>query len=110
MVKWLDDLRHVRQPSNSQTIKIMGPLKGFKIIEMAGLGPGPFAGMILADMGAEVIMVERKADPKKNEIKHFYNKINMPVMTKQEIELDFNFIEKVEPNEQKIVAFYKNEK
>jgi len=43
----------------------MGPLKGFKIIEMAGLGPGPFAGMILADMGAEVILVERKADPNK---------------------------------------------
>ena len=37
----------------------MGPLKGFKIIEMAGIGPGPFAGMILADMGAEVIIIER---------------------------------------------------
>ena len=44
----------------------MGPLKGFKIIEMAGMGPGPFAGMILADMGAEIIVVERKADPKKS--------------------------------------------
>ena len=32
---------------------------------MAGLGPGPFAGMVLADMGAEVILVERKADPQK---------------------------------------------
>ena len=39
----------------------MGPLKGLRIIEMAGLGPGPFAGMMLADMGAEVILVERKA-------------------------------------------------
>ena len=38
----------------------MGPLKGFKIIEMAGLGPAPFAGMVLADMGAEIILVERK--------------------------------------------------
>ncbi|MEM7373420.1 MAG: CaiB/BaiF CoA-transferase family protein [Bacteroidota bacterium] len=43
----------------------MGPLNGIKIIEMAGLGPGPFAGMMLADMGADVVMVERKADPKK---------------------------------------------
>ena len=43
----------------------MGPLKGIKIIEMAGIGPGPFAGMLLADMGAEVILVERKADPNK---------------------------------------------
>ncbi len=37
----------------------MGPLKGIKIIEMVGLGPGPFAGMLLADMGAEVVMIER---------------------------------------------------
>lgn len=44
----------------------MGPLKGIKIIEMAGLGPGPFAGMMFADMGAEVIVVERKSDPYKN--------------------------------------------
>ncbi|MDG1133792.1 MAG: CaiB/BaiF CoA-transferase family protein [Pseudomonadales bacterium] len=37
----------------------MGPLSGFKIIELAGIGPGPFCGMMLADMGAEVIRVER---------------------------------------------------
>jgi len=38
----------------------MGALDGVKIIEMAGLGPGPFAGMLLADMGADIIVVERK--------------------------------------------------
>lgn len=37
----------------------MGPLAGYKIIELAGLGPGPFCGMLLADMGAEVICVHR---------------------------------------------------
>lgn len=37
----------------------MGPLKGLKVIEIAGVGPGPFAAMMLADMGAEVIRVER---------------------------------------------------
>ena len=37
----------------------MGPLKGIKIIEMAGIGPGPFCGMVLADLGAEVIRVDR---------------------------------------------------
>lgn len=37
----------------------MGPLAGFRIIEMAGIGPAPFAAMLLADMGAEVIRVER---------------------------------------------------
>tara|TARA_R110002073_G_scaffold90101_1_gene212940 strand:- start:7696 stop:8850 length:1155 start_codon:yes stop_codon:yes gene_type:complete len=37
----------------------MGPLKGQTIIEIAGIGPGPFAAMLLADMGADVIRVER---------------------------------------------------
>ncbi len=37
----------------------MGPLAGLRIIELAGIGPGPFAGMMLADHGAEVIRVDR---------------------------------------------------
>lgn len=36
-----------------------GPLQGMRIIELAGIGPGPFAGMLLADLGAEVIRVDR---------------------------------------------------
>jgi crotonobetainyl-CoA:carnitine CoA-transferase CaiB-like acyl-CoA transferase len=38
----------------------MGPLAGVKVVEIAGIGPGPCAGMMLADMGAEVFLVERK--------------------------------------------------
>ncbi len=37
----------------------MGPLNGIKIIEIAGIGPGPFATMMLADMGAEVLRIDR---------------------------------------------------
>ncbi|MEE2674476.1 MAG: CaiB/BaiF CoA-transferase family protein [Myxococcota bacterium] len=37
----------------------MGPLEGVKVVELAGIGPGPFASMMLADMGAEVIRVDR---------------------------------------------------
>ena len=37
----------------------MGPLKGIKIVEMAGIGPGPFCAMLMADMGADVVRVER---------------------------------------------------
>ncbi len=37
----------------------MGPLSGVKIVEMVGIGPGPFCGMMLADMGADVIRVDR---------------------------------------------------
>lgn len=43
----------------------MGPLDGVKVLEFAGLGPGPFAGMMLADMGADVLRIDRpgKRDP-----------------------------------------------
>lgn len=37
----------------------MGPLHGIKLIEIAGIGPGPFAGMMLSDMGAEVLRIDR---------------------------------------------------
>ncbi len=37
----------------------MGPLNGIRIIELTGIGPGPFCGMMLSDMGAEVIRVDR---------------------------------------------------
>jgi alpha-methylacyl-CoA racemase len=37
----------------------MGPLSGVRVIEIAGIGPGPFCAMMLADMGAEVIRVDR---------------------------------------------------
>ncbi|MBV8693370.1 MAG: CoA transferase [Actinobacteria bacterium] len=36
-----------------------GPLAGVRIVEMAGLGPAPFAGMLLADMGAELLRVDK---------------------------------------------------
>ncbi len=38
----------------------MGPLHGLKVIELAGIGPGPMAAMLLADMGATVLRVDRK--------------------------------------------------
>ena len=40
----------------------MGPLQGYKVIELAGIGPGPFCGMMLSDMGAEVIRIDRISD------------------------------------------------
>ena len=36
-----------------------GPLSGVKVLEMAGIGPGPFCGMLLADLGADVVRVDR---------------------------------------------------
>ncbi len=38
-----------------------GPLSGLQVVEMAGLGPAPMAGQLLADLGANVIVVDRRA-------------------------------------------------
>jgi alpha-methylacyl-CoA racemase len=40
-----------------------GPLAGVRVVELAGIGPGPFCGMLLADLGAEVIRVDRPGGP-----------------------------------------------
>ena len=40
-----------------------GPLSGVRVVELAGIGPGPFAGMLLADLGADVVRVDRPAAP-----------------------------------------------
>lgn len=47
----------------------MGPLHGYTVIELAGIGPAPMGGMMLADMGAEVIRIDRAggADPRLTE-------------------------------------------
>jgi alpha-methylacyl-CoA racemase len=39
-----------------------GPLSGLKIIEFAGIGPAPFCGMLLSDLGADVVRIDRKGD------------------------------------------------
>jgi alpha-methylacyl-CoA racemase len=39
---------------------MQGPLKGVRVVEFAGLGPGPFCGMLLSDLGADVIRIDRR--------------------------------------------------
>jgi alpha-methylacyl-CoA racemase len=41
-------------------IMAQGPLNGLKVIEFAGIGPGPFCGMLLSDLGADVVRIDRK--------------------------------------------------
>lgn len=50
----------------------MGPLHGLKVVEMAGLAPGPFGAMLLADMGAEVLRIERPVPLESNHDPRFY--------------------------------------
>ncbi|MBK3641096.1 CoA transferase, partial [Streptomyces sp. MBT33] len=41
------------------TTPAQGPLTGVRVVELAGIGPGPFAAMLLADLGADVVRVDR---------------------------------------------------
>jgi len=47
------------KPAPQSSTRASGPLAGFRIVEFAGIGPGPFACMMLADMGAEVVTLDR---------------------------------------------------
>ncbi|WP_048440295.1 CaiB/BaiF CoA-transferase family protein [Caenimonas sp. SL110] len=58
----------------------MGALNGFTVIELAGLGPVPFAGMLLADQGARVIRIERPGAPE--------NSRNVLCRNRQRVALD----------------------
>lgn len=49
----------VTEIGNGSALPLGPPLKGIRVIELAGIGPGPFCGMMLADHGAEVIRVDR---------------------------------------------------
>src|SRR5215467_10754617 len=47
------------KPASQASVRATGPLAGTRIVEFAGIGPGPFACMMLADMGAEVVTLDR---------------------------------------------------
>ncbi len=47
------------RPPATGRCPVSGPLEGIRIIELAGLGPAPFAGMMLADAGADIIRIDR---------------------------------------------------
>ncbi len=51
----------------------MGPLQGIRIVEFAGIGPGPFCGMVLADLGADVLVVGRRVPNQNTRDVSFFN-------------------------------------
>ena len=53
----------------------MGPLKGVKVVEFAGIGPGPFCCMLLADMGADVLRVDRAINVGNDQYEPKYNNL-----------------------------------
>jgi len=75
----------------------MGPLKGLKIIEMAGIGPGPFCGMVLADLGAELIRVDRASaigtGSKKEPLNRGKKSIAIDLKSKEGVEIVLKLVE-----------------
>jgi len=79
----------------------MGPLNGVRIIEVGGIGPGPFCGMMLSDMGAEIIRVERKgglslSDPKYDLLTRNRKSISINLRKPQGVETLLKMIEQVD--------------
>jgi alpha-methylacyl-CoA racemase len=50
-------------PVPGTAVPATGPLTGVRVLELAGIGPGPFAAMLLADLGADVVRVDRPGGP-----------------------------------------------
>ncbi len=79
----------------------MGPLEGITIIELAGIGPGPFCAMMLADMGADVIRVDRAgavrggdpADPPKDTLTRNRRSIGIDLKNPDGVEAVLKMVE-----------------
>ena len=56
----MDDPRQPRDPAPASAPR-QGPLAGLRVVEMEGIGPAPLAGQLLADLGAEVVLITRRA-------------------------------------------------
>ena len=68
----------------------MGALSGFRVIELAGIGPAPMAAMIMADMGAEVIRIERSftLNPRRNNDISLRNKKSVVLNLRSDVGLN----------------------
>lgn len=66
-VRWCISTRRLKMINKDgqrmERTTVVGPLKSLKIIEVSGIGPGPFCGMLLADLGADVVCVDRASKP-----------------------------------------------
>jgi len=81
-----------------------GPLSGVKVLELAGVGPGPFCGMMLADMGADVLRIDRIApsdiglplDPKFDIMARGRRSIGLDLKSAQAVEIVMAVVEKAD--------------
>ncbi|MGE0741161.1 MAG: CaiB/BaiF CoA transferase family protein [Hyphomonadaceae bacterium] len=74
-----------------------GPLSGLKIIEFAGIGPGPFCGMLLSDLGADVVRIDRKGAKGAREIyERGRRSIALDLKKPEAVETCFKLIERAD--------------
>ena len=75
-----------------------GPLSGVKVIEFAGIGPGPFCGMLLSDMGADVLRIDRDEKPVSNNVIEGRGKRSVKLNLKdpKDVEVCLRLIEKAD--------------
>ena len=77
-----------------------GPLSGVRIVEFAGIGPGPFCGMLLSDMGADVIRIDRPGDGKPGDARDLLSRgrrsISLNLKDPADIELAMGLLEKAD--------------
>jgi len=99
-----DDAEDIN-PAQTQLGKLSGPLKGVKVLEIASIGPGPFCGMLLADMGADVLRVDRikdagfglaPADPKYDVMSRGRRSLALDLKQPKSIELVLSLVEKAD--------------
>ncbi|HVH04529.1 MAG TPA: CaiB/BaiF CoA-transferase family protein [Myxococcota bacterium] len=82
----------------------MGPLQGIRILEIAGIGPGPFAAMMLADMGADVLRIDRAqnvnpsppAEPNFDILNRGRRSIGIDLKNEQGVETVLKLVEKAD--------------
>jgi len=77
----------------------MGPLNGVRVVEFAGIGPGPFAAMLLSDMGAEIIRIDRRGGrtPGKGEVTYRGRRaITLDMKRPEAVEAALKLIEKAD--------------
>ena len=80
----------------------MGPLKGMKVLEVGGVGPGPFCGQMLSDMGADVIRLDRRGakgfliKPEFNINNRGRRSVALDLKTSEGVEIVLNLVKKAD--------------
>lgn len=89
-----------RQTASTEGAPAAGPLEGLRVVELAGIGPGPHAAMMLGDLGADVVRIERPTQPGNAGIRDFMTRnrrsVAADLKTRQGCDLALKLIAKAD--------------